>query len=199
MGLLLVTPSVGPVISDSIAKLHCSVDSDDDIALVQLYRDAAENDIQTYLRRALLNSTWDFTLDDFPIDPLGFRKGEIVPPLMPFTGVVSLKYFDSEGTEQTMSGTLYQIDISSKPGRVTPAPSTSWPTVQSGKTNAVVLRFNAGYIDANNVPASIKSAILLRLRTLYDFRSDQVVSTQVLPLGRVLEQMLSPYINRWHT
>lgn len=204
MGLSVVTPNTGKVIDDGIAVLHCTVDSNDDISLVQLYRDAAEDQIAKYLKRALLTSVWDYTFDDFPCErsPYGYdhiRRGEIVPPLMPFTAVTSLKYFDADGSEQTMSSSDYIVDTSAKPGRVVPAPSVYWPTVQLDRINACTLRFSAGYADANAVPSSIKAAILLRLGTLYANREDIVTGTIVSPLGRVIEQLLSPYVNRWST
>lgn len=204
MGLSCVTPNNGKVIDDGIAVLHCTVDSNDDIALVQLYRDAAEDNIAKYLKRALLTSVWDYTFDDFPCErsPYGYdhiRKGEIVPPLMPFTAVSSLKYIDSDGTEQTISSSNYIVDTACKPGRVVPAANYSWPTVQVDRKNAVTLRFSAGYSSADVVPASIKAAILLRLGTLYANREDIVTGTIVSPLGRVIEQLLSPYVNRWST
>lgn len=204
MGLVLVTPNGGKVVDDTIAKLHCSVDSNDDIALLQLYRDAAEDNIAKYLKRALLLSTWDYSLDGFPCEqsPYGYdyvRRGEIVPPLMPFIGVTSLKYIDADGTEQTISSSDYIVDVGVKPGRVIPSASFSWPVVQTNRPNSVVLRFTAGWATAEAVPAAIKAAILLRLGTLYANREDTVVGTIVAPLGRVIEQLLSPYVNRWTT
>lgn len=204
MGLLVVTPNTGHVIDDAVAALHVAADSNDDLALIQLYRDAAEDHVSKYLKRALLSSVWDFTMDDFPYErspygDVGGRRGEIVPPLLPFISVSSLKYFDTEGVEQTVSTSDYIVDTGVKPGRVVPGPSFYWPSVQAQRANAVTLRFVAGYSSADSVPASIKAAVLLRMGTLYGNREDVVTGTSVTPLGRVIEQLLSPYVNRWST
>ena len=202
MGLSLVTPAVGNVIDDATAKLHVKLDSDEDNALLLLYRDAAEDNIAKYLHRALLASTWDYTLDGFPGSVFRsglWRQAEIVPPLMPFTGVTSLKYLDADGVETTLAAEDYIVDTGAKPGRITPAAGETWPTTQVDRPNSVTLRFTAGYANPEAVPASIRAAILLRMGTLYAQREDVITGTIATPLPSVVTSLLSPYRFRWNS
>jgi len=84
--------------------------------------------------------------------------------------VNSLKYFDTDGVEQTLTeGTDFLVDNESEPGRITPAPDTGWPATQN-RPNAVSVEFVAGFGDASKVPQGIKQAILLMVGHWYENR-----------------------------
>jgi uncharacterized phiE125 gp8 family phage protein len=112
-----------------------------------------------FMRRALITQTWDLTLDWLP--PV------IELPKTPLQSVTSLKYLDASGALVTLDPSLYRVDVASKPGRITPAYGTSWPTVHP-VTGAVVIRFVAGYGAASAVPERIKQGMKLHIAGGWD-------------------------------
>lgn len=206
MGLQLLTESPDKVIPDNIAEGHLRRDSSDELTLIQLYRDAATQAVENNLRRKLLQATYLLTLEDFPSRPsvspyseLGDRRGEIVPPILPFKEVVTLKYVNTDGTLTTMAPTDYQVDATCKPAMISPAAGNYWPTVKPYVPNAVQLTFKAGYDNAEKVPAAIKAGILLMMGTLYAERADVITGTITDPLPDVVTKLLHPYILWWNT
>jgi uncharacterized phiE125 gp8 family phage protein len=203
MGLSITSPNAGSVIDDATAQAHCKVDTADDLALVQLYRSAAEDALQKYLRRSLLSQTYVLTLDDFPCkrDPYGFdyRKGEIAIPVLPFGAISSIRYYDTAGVDTLLDPSLYVVDSSVKPARVTPAPLEYWPYVQEERPSGCRVTFTAGYASASAVPAAIKSGLLLLIGSLYTNREETVTGTIVARLDELMGVLLSPYKLRWTT
>lgn len=193
MALRLITaPTVEPI-SLAEAKAHLRVDTTDDDALIPIYIGAARVDCEEWAGRAFVTQTWELVLDKFPVD-------EILLPRPPLQSVTSIKYDDAAGVEQTLATTEYTVDTASQPGWVVPV-TGGWPIATFEGINSVRIRYVAGYIMTNspadlteNIPASIKAAILLHLGRLYDSREDVIVGTTVtqLPIGTA-EYLLRPY------
>jgi uncharacterized phiE125 gp8 family phage protein len=61
------------------------------------------------------------------------------------------------------------VDAFSEPGLICFAYGKSWPATYP-ETNAVRIRFVAGYGAAADVPCEIKHAILLKVADLYEYR-----------------------------
>lgn len=184
MAIKLITPPAAEPVTLAEAKAHCRVDHSADDARISAYIAAARQDCERWTGRAFVTQTWELVIDEFPED-------EIQIPLPPLQSVVSVKYDDGNGTEQTIASTEYVVDDVSEPGWVVPAIG-GWPSTFDG-INAVRVQFVAGYApDTNspvdlaaNVPPSIKQAILLLTGQYYDNREDIVVGTTVyrLPTG----------------
>jgi len=109
--------------------------------------------------RAIVSQVWEVVLDDFS-DAMMLPKG-------PVQSVTSVKYFDTEEVEQTVSASDYVLDSASDPAWVVKAEDATWPTVADGVNN-VTIRFVAGY---SAVPPELKAAILLLVAHFYDNRS----------------------------
>jgi uncharacterized phiE125 gp8 family phage protein len=189
MALKLITPPASSPITLAEAKAHLNVDYTDDDVLIQTMIDAATAHVDGpvgFLGRAIIDQTWELTLDEFP-------TAEIVIPMPPLIEVVSVKYDDSSGTEQTISALDYVVDNASEPARVWYA--TTWPTTFTG-INAVRVRFRAGYLDTSvspavaTVPADIKAAIKLYVGSLYGNRETEMVGASVAPMPWSAEQLL---------
>lgn len=156
------------------------------------------------LGRALVQQTWDLKLDRFPrnrdsgYDVPYFVRNAIRVPLPPLQSVTSITYIDPAGDEQTLSDTLYTVDTSSEPGRITPAYGQCWPQTQE-VMNAVTVRFVAGYdVDSPtdygaNVPGPIKSAIKLLVSEMYQNRGETVVGMSVAELPFAATTLLAPH------
>lgn len=193
VALKLITPPANDPISLQEAKDHLRIAHSDDDDLIEAFITAATKHVdgpRGYLGRALIEQTWDYYADAFPLcnKPL-----EI--PLPPLLEIIGVFYLDSSGGEQEFSAAAYTIDYASEPARLWLPSSGSWPS-SVAKTNAVRVRFRAGYLDesvspaVDDVPADIRHAILLYIGSMYEYR-EQIVSSPtpgLLPWGA--EQLL---------
>lgn len=165
MSLTIVTPPAEEPVTLTEAKNHLRVDLTDDDSLISALIVAAREHAEAITRRAFITQTLKLSLDAFPAN-----NGPIYVPMPPLQSVNSLKYFDTDGMEQTLTeGTDFLVDNESEPGRITPAPDTGWPATQN-RPNAVSVEFVAGFGDASKVPQGIKQAILLMVGHWYENR-----------------------------
>jgi len=186
MAVRLITPPAAEPVTLTEAKAHLRVDHSEDDALISSLISASRVYCEQFTARAFITQTWEYVVDAFPTN-------EIMLPMPPLQSVVSIKYDDGAGVEQTLDITEYEVDTVSQPGWVVPV-TTGWPAVWDS-INSVRIRFVAGYdpgtdspIDlAANVPHSLKAAILLHVGQLYAQREDIVVGTTVtrVPTGGV--------------
>src|SRR6185503_2523734 len=87
-------------------------------------------------------------------------------PLPPLVSVDSVKYLDTDGTEQTVDPASYVVSGIGGQGYITLASGAAWPTV-GAFPDPVVIRFTAGEWEPDGiVPEGIKQAILLKATTL---------------------------------
>tara|TARA_R100000808_G_scaffold5235_1_gene16068 strand:- start:4378 stop:4959 length:582 start_codon:yes stop_codon:yes gene_type:complete len=148
-------PSGEPVTLEQF-KGHARIDGDDanEGALRQL-RGATE-EVQRLTALQLLNATWVYTFDAFPID----AGGRIWMPKAPLSSVSSITYLDSDGDSQTVAASVYQLVTSETPGSVVLQYGQTWPTARTD-TEAVTVTFVAGYgTDQAQVPDMAQNAVL---------------------------------------
>lgn len=189
MALKLITAPAAEPVSASEAKSHLRVDTTADDTYIGTLITVARQNVESHLRRSLINQTWEVVLDAFP-------AGVIRLPKPPLASVTSIKYTDDEGNESTYSSANYVVDTDTEPGRVVLKSGQTWPAVTLAAANGVRVRYVAGYGAAgSNVPQAIRQAILLVIGSLYENREDvlvaQGVSIGVLPFGVVA--LLAPY------
>ncbi|KVF09654.1 hypothetical protein WJ05_17680 [Burkholderia vietnamiensis] len=218
MGIRLTqAPAEEPVTLEE-AKLHLRVIDSSEDTLISLLISAARVHAENVCRRVFVTQKWDLFLDAFPfytyygvipgyvpVDQLPaawmtmrnyavrFRGSKIDIPFPRLQSVDAVKYIDALGNQQTMDPSLYVVDNVSEPGVLTPKTGTYWPDTLN-TTNAVQISFTAGYGDAVDVPAGIKSWILVRVATLYENREEVAILNrgQVHDLPYV-DQLLDPY------
>jgi len=124
---------------------------------------------EKFTNRSFLNTSWRLTFDDFSSD---FRL-----PRSPASSITSIKYYDSNNAQQTLSSSYYDTDFDNEPGRVEEAYGYTWPTVYD-RMNAVEVIFVAGYgAAASSVPDAIKTAIKMLAAHMYEHR-EAVVQLQ---------------------
>lgn len=190
------SPATEPVSRDQ-AKANTeeySADRDDwfDNAIA-----SARQHVEQHLRRALITQTWVLKMDRFPVwTPQ--RADSILIPRPPLQSVSSITYIDADGDSQTLSSSLYNVDINSTPGRVTPAYNQSWPTIRE-QQNAVTVTFVAGYgDDASDVPKDIYHAILVTVSEWFKNREGQGKLPQtarwLLSPHRVLDERIAEFV-----
>jgi hypothetical protein len=172
---------------------------------------AARAEAETRISRQFITATWELYLDSFNreqcqiaetdierrlINQLIAIDGTIQIPLPPLQSITSIKYLDTAGVEQTLAASAYRVDAVSSPGRVTPAYGYSWPDTYP-VSNAVVIRFIAGYGDAAaNVPQKIRQWIMAMVGSMNENREIVMVSPSTLTLVNLgfLDGLLDDFI-----
>jgi uncharacterized phiE125 gp8 family phage protein len=90
----------------------------------------------------------------------------------PVSGVSCVMYYDISGANQTLSTDLWELQDWKTPSSVLFNELT--PTTTTGRSDAVRIRYVAGYAKAGDVPQDVKAAILLITQYLYDNPGDGV-------------------------
>jgi uncharacterized phiE125 gp8 family phage protein len=170
--LTLVTAPATDPITLAETKGWCRVDFDDDNqTLTNLIRTAVKRLDGPYglLGRALITQTWELVLDAFP-------SGIIDVPLPPLQQVVSIKYDDENGDEQTLATSAYTVDIASDPGRIESG-DDGWPATLD-RIAAVRIRFIAGFgDDVTDLPEPLRTAIMMHVGHLFEHRESVMLGT----------------------
>jgi len=156
---LITAPTAEPV---TLAEIKTHLRISDDVHNTELWNLIIEGRkyIEMHTGRSLMPQTWDYYMDSFSSDII-----EI--PYPPLVSITSVKYQDTNDTEQTFAASNYNVDTNHKPGRITLDPNASYPSTYSDY-NAVVIRFVSGYANANSVPEEFKRAIKLYVQWMFD-------------------------------
>ena len=168
-GLQLVTgPTIEPV---SIEECRDFLRITGDDATLARLRSAVRESVEDYLQRQLITATYDYFLDCFP--PGG--RSTIEMPRPPLISVTTVKYYDTDDSQQTWTDTNYNVDTNTEPGRIQPIESQYWPSTINDHS-AVEIRFVCGYgATRDSVPETIKLAILNQIGLWYNNREGQSV------------------------
>lgn len=196
------------------ARLHLRDPEDAENSRIAANLAAARQHVENVCERAIMPQTWRVVLDDFRehqrrqqgrqdylldnpslrYDPrqLPPQRQAIKLPGGNVHAVSSVKYIDTAGTEQTLDPSAYQLDPSTAPARLLPAPGGSWPQTQCGRVAAVTVDYTCGWAEAAQVPQALKSAILLLLGDLHENREAQIVGTTITT-NKAVESLIWPY------
>lgn len=171
MGLALITPAAELAIDQLDLCLHMKVEGDGGIE-----RDLIEDDLRAAIQeferdtgRQLVTATYELTLDAFPSGD--GDEAEIELPKPPLISVTSVKYIDTDGVEQTLATTVWEMSAPDpdEPGVVRLQYDQAWPETRDQR-DAVRIRFVAGYGAASALPELIGAAIKLRASMFYEER-----------------------------
>lgn len=210
MPVKLITVAAEEPVGLEEFKAHLRITGDDtqdpDLTIkLRAAREKLEGGTQT--ARAFVSSVWDQYADHWPCwscascfcrtscsmngrhehsDSIMMPKGQLV-------SVASIKYTDASGVQTTWPTTEYEVDTVSDPGRIVLAYGKQWPSVTLKRSNAIVIRFTAGWENASAVPFPIKAAILLEAAHFY--RNREAVTTgrldmQSSPLAHGVDDLL---------
>lgn len=164
----IITAAASSALTVVKAKEHLEVDHTvNDAVLIPDLIAAAEKAWEEDTGRVLLDSTWEQSFDAWPCEYFELLR-------YPVTSIVSIKYTRSDGTEQTMSSSLYTLYAKQyrKP-RVYLNYAQTWPSETLATGPAIRVRFEAGEADADDIPSDIMSAIKIRIGDLYMDRDGQ--------------------------
>jgi uncharacterized phiE125 gp8 family phage protein len=159
MGLELIRPPapVEPITLED-AKAALRVDHADEDDLIASFLAAAREWVEERIQFKLAQQTYEFVIDAFPTD-------EIKLPFIPVAEVVSIKYDDTDGNEQTLASNSYELDSTSRDAWI--FSEDAWPSTLDA-FNAVRIRFVVGYEDVSLIPQPVIASVILKLKELYD-------------------------------
>lgn len=182
MGTLVPVSAAAPFVSLGDAKRHLRIDSPDDDELLKgliAVACASIDGPNGMLGRALASQQWKMVLPCFP---------DCVRILPQARSIQSVKYLDSQSSEQTLDAGLYKLTASGFLRFIGSLPSIA------SDPDAVTIAFTSGYEDAADIPRPIWAAALLLITHLYENRSAVEVGTlppAEFPFG--VTSLLSPY------
>lgn len=175
-------PASTPV-SLAEAKASLRVDFSDDDDLITSLIAAAVGHFDGWsgtLGRALVTQSWRQDFGGFGVMRL---------PVGPVASIDEIEYFDSENEVQTVDGAVYTLRTDALGSYVDLKPGQAWPATYA-RPDAVSVTYVAGTAAAE-VPAAIKTAILLMVGHLYANREAVGEAKVELPLG--VHALVAPY------
>jgi len=178
----LVTDAASEVFTRNEIKNWLKLDSDitADDSLIDSLIIAVREHTENYLNRSLINQTWKMTMDCF------YEYIDITHRAN-LSSITSVKYYDSDNVQQTLSSSNYQTDFVSLPSRLR---VTTIPAIYD-RLGAVEVNFVSGYgADESAVPDAIKTAMRLTIAKWYDQRTDFYGEMQIPVLAKTI---LDPY------
>lgn len=184
----LVTGVASELVSSATAKLQAKIDSTADDSLIAIYVAAARQWVEQMTGYGIGAQTWDYQQETW--------ADEWYLPVAPLTSVASVKYFDASGVEQTLSASVYRVDLASEPGRIELVSGQTWPVLETGRGLPITIRYTAGFTSAN-VPTPLVQAILILAGHFYDQRAAVEMGTIATKVPFGVESLIATYRAPW--
>lgn len=145
-------PTAEPITLDEFKDALRVSGCDFDTELTQLLKQCRMQ-VEMDSMRKLVTQTVTLYMDEFPAeDEIEFR-------LAPISAVVSVKYYDTFATLQTLSTDYYWTNLIELPPEISLKSGYTWPLTQLERPNAVEIALTCGYGAASAVDVTAKLAI----------------------------------------
>lgn len=180
----LETPPSAEPVTLSEAKLYSRITGSREDDLITAFIKSARQKAEDYCNSSFITQTWILSMDNSP------SSSQLELPRGPLQSISSVKYYDSDYAEQTLSSDEYYAIINGfrNNGRLQLKSGYSWPTSLREADNFKV-EYVVGYGDAaSDVPEAIKTGIKAIISDLYENR--EKVQDRIPPLARA---SLQPY------
>lgn len=179
-------PSFEPVsLAEARRWLRLEDDDTANTAVLQILIKAMREDLENRTHRAFIQRQYRLNLEGYPTDPTyGYR---IELPFPPLRSVDSFKYYDSDGTLQTLAEDQYEVHHEAEPAFIVPAYQVTWPSYRL-RPDAIQVTFTAGYAAGSppdeassqeSLPANARLWLQTKLATLFENREQIMVGTIV--------------------
>lgn len=173
-------PSVKPVTLTD-AKLDLRVDHADEDALIESLISAATDYLEAdkgAINKAFITQSWTLSVK------CPDRDYRIWLPVTPVQSITSIKYFDADNVEQTLTVSDFYFHGDEDWAYIEPKQGVNWPSVYD-RLDAIAVEFAAGFGDAEtDVPETIRQCIRLLVAHWYTHRSAaSEASVEELPLA----------------
>lgn len=168
------------------AKAHCRIEHSEEDTLFDSLIRAAYRHAENRTGRALeMQESAKTVIDGFPTG-----RGCIDLPWTPVRSITEVQYLDINGTEQILNPTNLAVDHRPIYPKLYPAWGDLWPATNGQPMNATIIA-SIGYAE---LPADIRSAMLLIIGHLYENREAVVIGTIATSLPFSVETLLAPYV-----
>lgn len=152
-----------PVTPSQVAK-SLLIEFNDLDDLLKRSTTGSRRNIENRLTQALITQTCVDKFDRFAFQ-LELHWG-------PVSSVTTVTYIDADGVQQTVSSSIYKLRTINGRGVIELDHNQTWPTPR-GDTDGIVATYVAGYgTTADDVPESIRDAIVARAIWLYRDRGE---------------------------
>ena len=168
MTLRLIDPPYDTPVTLAEAKAHLRVIDSNEDAIITAMIHSATAVAEQETGRALMEQTWQLTLDSF--DSIELTRTPVISAIVNYVGTA--------GVTQTLSPSLYrfrQDDFGF--AKIELAYGATWPALLDD-ADVVTVTYDAGYEDG--VPQGIKSWILLTVAALYENREAEAYSARAV-------------------
>lgn len=185
-GSVLVTgPTKEVVLLDELKK-HARVETNESDEFLDRLIIEARQELEDISGLALLSQTWQMTLDSWPghrdqwwdgvrqlaiteID--GGPQNEIEIIRYPIISIDTINVYDrSDVVSAVTIADTFDIDITSRPGRIALQPGAVWP-IATRSIKAIEINYTAGYgTSVSDVPTPLARAIRNMAAYMYDHR-----------------------------
>lgn len=185
--IVLTGPAREPVQLNSILKLACKLDPTDSAEdpILNIWIQAAREIIENKCGRSFITQTRQIILDCFHWWEIELTFGKV-------QSVTSIKYYDSTNSLVTLDPSAYYVDLKGDIARVRPV--NAWPGTYY-RPGAIIIEYVAGYGDnPEDVPAAIRSAIIMRTASLYENRQTVISGTNAMVVPEGEDSLLSTFI-----
>jgi hypothetical protein len=194
-------------------KTHLRLDpsATDEDAYLDAMILAARRACEARINRSVVGFSATATFDSFPQGAGPSWSAWLWMPLeifdprrkdVPLSGGVvasvdAVKYFDADGTLQTLPTSAYLVDIAETPARI--APVGSWPDVQSERPGAVSIQYTVAPMDDDDM-AVVAHAMRLLIGGWYRNRESVQVDKRGMAaeIPNTVGWMLDP-LRKWAT
>lgn len=181
---LLAPPTLEPVSLEE-AKAHLRLAGSDDDDYVSALIVAARLQVETAIRRVLIDQTWRVYRDDWPAD------GSIDLPIAPVRSIVEIVVYDADGEPTTLAPTAWALDVASVPARLRllgtgPAPGRP--------LNGIEIDVVAGYGPSGvAVPQSLRLAIMMLVARWFENREGAGFGIVPSAVADAFEALVAPH------
>jgi uncharacterized phiE125 gp8 family phage protein len=173
------------------AKTWLKITHAADDAIIDAIVKAARMKLESDTGRALINQTWALSLDKAP------GRRALILPVAPVSAIASIKSYDTDNTETTMSNSDYRLDSHSVPARAVLNDGASWPSALR-HTGGLLVTFTAGY--GANAAAVTDTGLLHAIRLLvahwYFNRAAVEVGAHMYGRSKEIEQAYDALIHQ---
>lgn len=173
-----------PVLLET-ARAHLRADDRYDDEYLKGVILAAASNVEKQYGLALLTQTVKQYHRGFPLSP----DTPLLLRITPLVSVTSIEYVDTAGDTQVWNNAEYSFGHYNQTAFITPKVGHAWPGNVGNQPNAVTVTYQAGFgPKASNVPADIRSALLLMIGSMYENREDAPAT-----LPTAAQNILLPY------
>jgi uncharacterized phiE125 gp8 family phage protein len=147
----------------------------EDAATVEALYGVAREFVEEQTGRALITQTWTLKRSCWPA-ACKPEKGKLYLQRVPTASVTSVKYWPADGGAQvTLSTSVYRavLGFRDNPGFIELISGQSWPAT-ADRSDAIEIVFTAGDAASADVKKTVKHAVLLLTKHLYDNGRDPV-------------------------